>query len=199
MTEPTRTRSPITWPVVAVATLLALIAAGAVLFIAADDDADADSQVSAGSVELRPEDEVPAGDPAGIEFTDPDDDSTGTIGGLIDDRPMVVNFFASWCTPCIAEMPDFQDVSQELDGRVDFVGLAMQDRTQDAAKTVETTGVTYPWFRDARGDVIAATGSVQMPTTAFFDTEGNMVEVHAGALDADELRSMIDEHLGVST
>ncbi|MDZ7674497.1 MAG: TlpA disulfide reductase family protein [Acidimicrobiales bacterium] len=197
MTEPTRTRSPITWPAVAVATLLALLAAGAVLLLASDDGSD-DTQPADGALDLRLEDEVPSGDPADIEFTDPDDDSAGTIGGLIDGRPMVVNFFASWCTPCVAEMPDFQTVSEELDGRVDFVGLANQDRPEDAARTVETTGVTYPWYRDARGDIVAATGSVQMPTTAFFDAEGNMVEVHAGALDAGELRSMIEEHLGVS-
>lgn len=196
MNTPARTRSTITWPVVAVATLLALLAAVAVLFMASDGDAD-DTPRSDGSVELRPEDAVPSGDPADIAFRRVEGGES-TIGDQLAGRPAVVNFFAEWCTPCIAEMPDFQAVSKELDGRVDFIGLAVQDRPEDSAEIIDDTGVTYPWFRDPRGDVLASTGAVQMPTTAFFDADGNMTEVHSGQLDADELRSMIDEHLGVS-
>ena len=46
--------------------------------------------------------------------------------------PLVVNFFAAWCVPCIAEMPDFQTVFEEVEGEVAFLGLS-QDTSADAA------------------------------------------------------------------
>lgn len=198
MTEPTRTRSTITWPVVAVATLLALLAAGAVLFVAGGDEAEVSADAGRdGTMELRPADEVPTGDPLDVEFTDLDD-TTGTLREVHDGNPMVVNFFASWCSPCVKEMPDFETVSQDLGDEVDFFGLALQDRPEDAQRIVEQTGVTYDWSRDIQGDIAGAAGVVQMPTTMFVDADGEVVEVHAGALDADRLRSLVDEHLGVS-
>ena len=66
----------------------------------------------------------------------------------------------------------------------------------DAAGIVDETGVTYPWSRDARGDVAAAAQVTQMPSTMFVDADGEIVSVHSGALDADELRDLIEEHLG---
>jgi thiol-disulfide isomerase/thioredoxin len=112
--------------------------------------------------------------------------------------PTVVNLFASWCPPCIREMPDFETVSQELAGNVEFIGLAVQDRPEDATRIVEDTGVTYRWARDVKGDFASAASVTQMPSTLLVDADGEIVRVHAGALDADELRELIETELGVA-
>lgn len=57
--------------------------------------------------------------------------------------PTVLNFFASWCPPCIAEMPNFEAVSQQMAGWVRFIGLATQDDPASAALLIEETGVSY--------------------------------------------------------
>lgn len=183
-------------PAVLVATVLAALAAAAVLvLLGGSDDGDTVTTAPTGSLELSPADEVGQGDPLSVPFTTRDGGEQ-TLDEVIE-GPTVVNFFASWCPPCVKEMPDFQDVSQELDGRVAFFGLAVNDRPEDAERIVEQTGVTYDWGRDVDGRVANAAGALNMPTTMFVDAEGEVVEVHSGALDADELRALVDEHLGV--
>lgn len=199
-TEPGRSRPRLPWQAWVAATVLALTAAGLVLVVASGSGDGSDRSVSAGGstapgVGLRPADEVPAGDPLDIEFTRPDD-TTATLREQLDGRPMVVNFFAAWCPPCIKEMPDFDAVSRQLASQVDFFGLAI-DRPEDAAEIVDETGITYPWALDSLGDIAGAAQVVQMPTTMFVAADGTVEEIHAGALDRDELRARIAEHLGV--
>ena len=125
------------------------------------------------------------------------DGGTGTLRDY-DGRPLVVNFFASWCPPCIREMPEFQAVFERLDGRVAFLGLS-QDRTpEDALALVESTGAAYETGWDPDLEVYAATGSVAMPTTAFVSPSGELLEVFAGVLDAEALAERIERVLGVA-
>lgn len=205
MAEPTRSRAALPLPVIAAATVLALLAAGAVLWIASEADSDsADVEAAGGTIELTP-DEGDDRPPLEIPVTVDDTGEELALDTLLDGRPMVVNFFASWCPPCVSEMPDFEEVHQDLGDRVRFVGLSVDDSRDDEAgsspdaEIVERTGVTYEWYQDRRGDVINATGAVQMPTTMFIDADGRIVELHSGALDAGELRDMLDEHLGVTS
>lgn len=121
----------------------------------------------------------------------------GSTRSLDDYRgePLVVNFFASWCAPCLAEMPGFEAVSQRLDGHVAFLGVNLQDRPDDGRRVVEQTGVTYDVARDPDGSIFQRFGAVAMPTTVFIDAEGNVVEVHSGEISASALGDRIDETL----
>lgn len=196
MSEPARSRFRLPWQAYVASTVLALTAAGLVILFASTRD---DDQVTAGeaeTVELRPVDEVPDGDPFDFAYTDVDD-TTGTLRDLTGSEPVVVNFFASWCSPCIAEMPDFEAVSQSLDDDVQFFGLAVTDRPEDASRIVEETGVTYDWSRDIHGDIAAGFRVTTMPSTLFITPDGAVAHVQAGAMDQDRLRSLIEEHLEV--
>ncbi len=122
----------------------------------------------------------------------------GGLGSFADYRgtPLVVNFFASWCAPCAAEMPDFESVHQDLGDRVAFVGVNLRDQVGAASALVESTGVTYDVFRDPSGDLATAMGVVAMPSTLFVAPDGRVVEVKAGELSADELRQRVDQLVG---
>lgn len=109
--------------------------------------------------------------------------------------PVVVNFFATWCTPCIKEMPDFESVHQALGDDVVFVGIDVQDSVAAAEGMVERTGVTYTIGRDPSGAIFESFGAVNMPSTFLIDEKGTVVDRYAGALTAGELRERIDEHL----
>jgi len=188
-------RSRLPWSAVAIATVLAALAALAVVVLAGgDDDNAAEAGRSDGTLELRPADGA-ADAPLAVAVQWPDDEGDRPLADELD-GPTVVNFFASWCTPCIAEMPAFEEVFQDVGDEVDFIGVAVSDRTADAERIVEETGITYRWARDGRGDVANAAAVTQMPATMFVDADGTVVEVHSGALDADELRDLIEEHLG---
>lgn len=107
-------------------------------------------------------------------------------------RPLVVNFFAAWCPPCVAEMPEFQSVFEELGGEVAFLGLS-QDRTAaEALDLVARTGATYDIGWDPYLEVFSEIGGVAMPTTAFVTAAGELVEIFSGALDEEALHQRID-------
>ncbi len=135
-------------------------------------------------------------DLSGLTF-DLFDGGTGTIAGY-EGTPLVVNFFASWCPPCVREMPEFQEVFESLDGRVAFLGLSQDPTLQDALALVERTGVTYDVGWDLDLEVYGATDSIAMPTTAFVSPSGELLDTFAGALDTESLAELIENVLGVA-
>lgn len=122
----------------------------------------------------------------------------GRQGNLADfaGRPLVVNFWASWCPACAAEMPDFERVHARVGDQVAFLGLAMQETDRAAAESlVEETGVTYPLGLDPDGSIFNRFGGIAMPTTVFVDGEGTVVATHPGALFAEDLGEIIQDQL----
>lgn len=107
----------------------------------------------------------------------------------------MVNFFASWCAPCVAEMPDFEAVHQEFGEQVAFLGINLRDQVDDATQLVDDTGITYDVGRDPSGDLATALGVVNMPSTFFVSADGRVVDAHPGALSADDLRSRVQKLL----
>ena len=112
-----------------------------------------------------------------------------------DGRPLVVNFWAATCIPCVKEMPAIEQVAQDVSGRVDVLGLQVQESADRGREMVRTTGVTYPVARDPDGEVFQQLGGLALPTTVLVTANGRIALVHTGELSAGELRSMIDEHL----
>ncbi len=107
--------------------------------------------------------------------------------------PVLVNFFANWCKPCVAEMPALEEIHQEYTGRVTFIGFSTQESPEDARKLVAQTGVTYRIARDPDGELSVAFGAIGMPFTALLRPDGSVAARHTGALTADTLRDMIDK------
>lgn len=110
-------------------------------------------------------------------------------------RPMVVNFFASNCTPCVTEMPDFEQVRADTDPRVAFVGVDTLEQMESGSRIIQQTGVTYDVLYDQKGQLATAIDLLNMPTTLFVDANGTIVEVHTGRLSQAELTKIIDDRL----
>jgi cytochrome c biogenesis protein CcmG/thiol:disulfide interchange protein DsbE len=107
-------------------------------------------------------------------------------------RPVVVNFFASWCVPCRQEMPGFQSVYEQVEDRVAFVGVNHQDSRRGGLQLVEETGVRYPSGYDPKGEVALSYGLYGMPTTLFISAEGQLLERRTGEMSERELRQTVD-------
>jgi thiol-disulfide isomerase/thioredoxin len=123
-------------------------------------------------------------------------------GGRIDysafsDRPLVLNFFASWCPNCIHEMPGFERVHGQLGDRVGFLGVSQSDSRSASIQLAHQTGITYPAGFDASGRFFNAWGSFGMPTTVFIRAGGEIAYVYSGGIDEATLRSLIARYLGV--
>jgi thiol-disulfide isomerase/thioredoxin len=114
-----------------------------------------------------------------------------TTGG----RPLVVNFWATYCGPCVTEMPAIEQVYQANADRVGVLGLQVQEAEELAQPLIDRTGVTYPLGRDPQGTLVRAFGGMNLPTTVLITADGTIAEVHTGAVTAEELQALIDEHL----
>lgn len=110
-------------------------------------------------------------------------------------RPLVVNFWASWCDPCIAEMPDLQQVAEERADEVTVLGINVQDAPSSAAGFVDDLGITYDLARDPDASYFQSVGGFGMPTTLLVDADGQIVYRHTGLLDAAELSDLVDARL----
>jgi thiol-disulfide isomerase/thioredoxin len=190
----------LTWRLLAVSTTLALLAAAAVVVLLSDGGEESpDAGEPSSVVTLVPSDDVPTFDEATFTTWEGEDVSLATLRG----RPTVVNFFASTCIPCITEMPAFEQVYQELgaeDAPVRFLGIAIStDRSDDAKRLVETTGVTYPTAKDKDNGVAGALDVTLLPTTVFLDGDGEVVSTSSGELSAGELRRYLADDLGIDT
>jgi cytochrome c biogenesis protein CcmG, thiol:disulfide interchange protein DsbE len=122
----------------------------------------------------------------------------GSEGNLADfaGKPLVVNFWASWCPACVAEMPDFEQVHAGLGDQVVFLGLNMQETDPAAAKQlVAATGVSYLLGSDPDGNIFNEFGGIAMPTTVLIDANGTVVRNHAGVLFAKDLEEIIRSEL----
>lgn len=126
-----------------------------------------------------------------VEITDGEGrpSSLTALGG----KPLVVNMWATWCKPCVKEMPDFDEVSTSTEG-VRIIGVNVGDEPEAAAEFADGLGVTYDQFTDAQGALSDAFGVSGLPATAFITADGTVLEVSMGALSADSLRAKISEH-----
>jgi cytochrome c biogenesis protein CcmG/thiol:disulfide interchange protein DsbE len=188
-----------------VSTLIALLVAGAaaagVAAFTSDDDGravEANLKLSGSDRDVEP---VVEGDPAGDPFpTKQLPKLTGGLGSMRDyaGASVVVNFFASYCVPCIKEMPALEQVHDDLGGQVRFVGIDVRDSQKDAAAFVERTGVTYDVLRDPSGTVAVEVGVINLPATFVLDKEGRVLAAHAGPIDEAGLRRLLATHLSIS-
>ncbi len=176
----------------------AALVAPVALAAACSDDGGTDSAgvIKLGEDDLAPpvddvQDDTAAGSEVDIDYTTFDGSAANftAFGG----KPLVINFFASWCPPCVAEMPEFEEVFQEYGGDVSFVGLSQDVALADAEAIVDQTGVTYELGWDPDGDVFSQFGGIAMPTTVFVDSAGIVRTVFAGALTRDALVERIEE------
>ena len=110
-------------------------------------------------------------------------------------KPVVLNFWASWCGPCQSEMPDFDEVYAELGDEIHFLMVNMTGgrETIDTASTfIEEQGYSFPVFYDTESDAAMTYGVYSLPTTYFIDAEGYGIAQAIGAINRETLQKGID-------
>lgn len=110
-------------------------------------------------------------------------------------KPVVVNFWASWCPPCKAEMPDFQTVWNEVGDDVVFMMINATDgareTTEKAQKYITEQGFTFPVYYDTTQEASYTYGVSSLPTTLMIDRDGYLVTGQIGTMSEAALREGI--------
>ncbi len=142
-----------------------------------------------------------------------DFETTDLDGNVVDEtilsdyKMTVINCWGTFCGPCIAEMPDLYELSQEYEAKgVQIIGLCTditdrkanvdQSVLEDAKSIVSSTGAAYTHLIPSPEIVQSCTSNlVAVPTTIFVDAEGNVISYTMGSVDIDSWRQIIDEQL----
>lgn len=153
---------------------LALAVAGAALLVACGGGADADTLPD-------------------VEITELESGAASRLSDI--EGPAVINLWATWCAPCRAEIPAFEEVHQERADEVRFVGINVGEDPGHALEFLADVGATYDQFADEVGDVSTELRATTMPLTVVIDADGVVSTRHLGPMNQDDLNEAIDTAL----
>ena len=173
----------LTWILIAVI-LVALIGGASVLYNQLSADYMPEQMITQPAVETAP------------DFTVTD--AQGNEVSLSDffGKPIVLNFWASWCGPCQYEMPDFEEAYHQYGDQVEFLMVNLTDgysETVNSAKAfLDHTGYTFPVYFDTMSDGAETYQVFSIPCTYFLDRNGSLVSKNLGMISSDALNQGID-------
>lgn len=111
-------------------------------------------------------------------------------------KPIVMNFWASWCPPCKEEMPHFNKVYEEMKEDITFVMIDVVDgqreTMENGKKHIKDNAYTFPVYYDNNQDAAYTYGTRSLPTSYFLDKDGYIITGAEGAIDEDTLRKGIE-------
>ena len=121
--------------------------------------------------------------------------SDGSTFRLSDQRgkAVLVNLWATWCPPCVAEMPDLQKLSEDYADSLVVLGVNISDSAEDAAAFMEENGYTFPVVMDTTGEIFYYYGITAFPTTFMIGADGNVFGYVPGALTGDIMESIVQQ------
>lgn len=142
------------------------------------------------------EDEQTVQETPAADFTVTDREGNSVKLSDFEGKPVVLNFWASWCGPCKSEMPDFEEAYKEYEEDIHFLMVNLTDGSretvEDADSYISSQGYTFPVYYDTESDAAITYNVYSVPTTYFIDAEGNLTAWAQGAIDRETLQKGID-------
>jgi thiol-disulfide isomerase/thioredoxin len=111
-------------------------------------------------------------------------------------RPVLVNFWGSWCGPCYREAPVLATAADRYGGRMQFLGVDISDQRGPAREFIQEFGWTFPSVFDPDNKILASLGLLGAPITIVYDESGERVFEWVGEITQEQLTAELDEVLG---
>lgn len=108
-------------------------------------------------------------------------------------KPVIINFWATWCGPCWEEHPVLVANARQLDGQVQFVGVVFQDTEDKILSFLNQRGSSYPTLVDQNGKTAIAYGVGGVPESYFLDRNGVIRAKYNGPMNGDILRENLQK------
>jgi len=106
-------------------------------------------------------------------------------------KPVVLNFWATWCPPCRAELPELKSASERYAGQVAIVGVNQAESPATVAEFASQLGLIFPIPLDQRGEASRVYGVRSLPTTFFIDRHGIIRQIQSGPLTEATLSQLL--------
>lgn len=132
---------------------------------------------------------------AASDFTFVDNDGNEVKLSDYFGKPILLNFWASWCGPCQREMPHFEKAYPEYKDDITFLIVDLADGVHESTESgkafIEESGYTFPVYFDTKSEGAVAYGITSIPTTLFIDKDGYIVSKYSGSLTEKKLLERI--------
>jgi cytochrome c biogenesis protein CcmG/thiol:disulfide interchange protein DsbE len=102
-------------------------------------------------------------------------------------RPVLVNFWGSWCGPCYREAPVIAAAAMTYEGTVQFLGVDISDQRAPARDFIQEFGWTFPSVFDPSDEILASLGLLGAPVTIIYDRSGERVFEFVGPVTEEQL------------
>jgi len=114
-------------------------------------------------------------------------------------KPIIINFWATWCPPCCGELPHFEKACVQYGEKIQFLMMNVTDGTRDtvtsATKFCQENGYTFPLYFDTRGEGARAYSLMSIPLTVMISADGQILYQHIGAITEEELFSILEKYI----
>ena len=147
-----------------------------------------------GEESTEPADTHPTEPPANIapDFTMLDMEGNEVTLASFFGKPIVLNFWASWCGPCKMEMPEIQKFYDKYGQEIHFLLVSVDDSLDAAKSFISDSGYTFPVYFDTTSVGAYTYGASSIPLTFFIDAEGNLTAYYMGAMSESILQQGVD-------
>jgi len=114
-------------------------------------------------------------------------------------KPLILNFWSTWCVPCASEAPALEWAAAKLAGKVEMIGVVYEDTEPNVKEFLRKKPSTYTQALDLKGTAAVDFGLAGVPETYFIDGKGAIVYKHVGPIDEETLMDKAQLLLGPHT